>query len=397
MECPKCKATNPEGKKYCGDCGACLDLEVSTFLNQVESYILQQIQVAVRDQLKDQKVVEIEIAQAIAIRLSEWTKLFGFFVGIPLTIFALLLGFLGIRTFADFSHLVEKAQKDATQKLSQAQQEAQAIKTQSDNLKTEYQRLKTQLGEVSALSQEVKTLSTTVKQIADRINFKPSKSLTGELQSRLKRSLASYQEYLQKLGYRSKGGEVDVSIDPNLKDNAYYDGSRNLIVIGEPFAKDTSVVLREFTHYVLTPKKMAGNYPIESGLADYFPCSFANNPLMGEKIAPFLHKLYGKAFDKPYIRNLENIRNFREVSPGSYPQDVGEIWGGAFWELRKLLGQEAADKLLFSTWVATGEISDSSNLEANFLNQLLEKAQSLEGGKYVGQIRSVFERRGAKF
>jgi hypothetical protein len=405
IECAKCKAPNPEGKKYCGDCGAFLDPNVGPILAVIESNLRQQIQAALKEQFSDQKVVEIETTQAIVARVLDWAKLLGFFIGIPLALLVLLLGFLGVKTYSDFSVLVKNAQQDTAQKLQQAQQQAEEIKKEGDKLTTEYQRLKIQIGEVGTLSQEVKTLATTVTKIAELVDFKPSAALTEDLRAKLNSSFASYQSYLQKLGYRSETGQVDVGvyIDPQLKDNAYYDGSRNLIVLGEPFADDTDVIFREYTHHALmSAVKDTRNNPdwaaIESGLADYFPCSFSNDALFGEKSTLVFQKLYGKQFDKPYIRNLENSRKFSEMSQGSFPQIVGEIWGGAFWEMRGLLGQDAADKLLFTAWVALRPSDTLNDPAASFVNKLLETAQSLPGGgTQPGQIRLVFERRGLRF
>jgi DALR domain len=46
--------------------------------------VLHEVAKALDARLKDQKIVDVETTQAIVARLSEWAKLFGFFVGIPL-------------------------------------------------------------------------------------------------------------------------------------------------------------------------------------------------------------------------------------------------------------------------------------------------------------------------
>ena len=76
MECTRCRTSNPEGKKFCGDCGASLDPQVAAG----ELDLRRQIEVVLEERLKDQKVVEIEVAQAVATRLVDWTKLLGFAV-----------------------------------------------------------------------------------------------------------------------------------------------------------------------------------------------------------------------------------------------------------------------------------------------------------------------------
>ncbi|MCP4627604.1 MAG: hypothetical protein GY850_29425, partial [bacterium] len=337
IECVKCKAPNPDGKKYCGDCGAFLDPNSGPILAAIESNLEQQIQEALKERFKEQKVVEIETTQAIVVRVLDWAKILAFCVGIPLTLLLLVLGVLGIKTYSDFSTMVENARQNTEQTLQQTQRKAEEIEKEGDKLTAEYEELRNQLGEVRALSHEVENLATKVTEISELVGFKPSAALTEDLQAKLKSSFASYQIYLEKLGYRSKAGQVDVYVDPTLKDNAYYDKTRNLIVLGEHFTEDIDVVLQKYTHHVIAYAAIDGqNKPswkaIKSGLADYFSCSFNNNALFGEKSAA----VYGN----PYLRNLENSMNFSDRSDRPY-QLKGEIWGGAFWELRGALGKDA--------------------------------------------------------
>lgn len=253
--------------------------------------------------------------------------------------------------------------------------------------------------EFAALQQKVETLSAKVEQL-EKVTFEPSAALTPELQIQLQSSFDSFQAYLAKLGYESKTGKVVVFVDPTLKDNVYYDGQRQRIVLGEPLAQDTDAVFREYTHHALlasvdwstlTNEQQA----VESGLADYFPCSFNNDPQFGEKSFHLFQKYPG--FEgKAAIRNLSNDRKFNEASANPELHHVGEIWGGAFWELRQQLGQSTADKLLFSTWAALRFSDTPGNFNVSFVKKLLETAQSLEGGEQGGDIRAIFKRRGLK-
>ncbi len=248
---------------------------------------------------------------------------------------------------------------------------------------------------------EVKNIATKVERIEESISFLPSAALTPDLQEKLNSAFSSYSEYLQNLGFKFPEGKPHVLVDPKVKDNAFFDQSENLIVIGEPLASDKDVAFREYTHYVLgslnttTYNEWSEVYrAIESGLADYFPCSFNNNPLFSEIAAGGALK---KFVNKPYIRDLGNDRKFTEVSPNASPQDVGEIWGGAFWEMRRLLGQATADKLLFSTWVALQPSDTRENEPVGFVRKLLDMVPSSTDRNHVRQIQAIFERRGLKF
>src|SRR5882724_2041265 len=128
--------------------------------------------------------------------------------------------------------------------------------------------------EFANLQQKVEALSTKVEQL-EKVTFEPSSALTPELQAELQTSVDLFQAYIAKLGYQSQTGKVVVFVDPKLKDNVYYDGTR--IVLGQPLAKDTDAVFREYSHHALgvgdSDTQSEEQQAVQSGLADYFPCS----------------------------------------------------------------------------------------------------------------------------
>ena len=83
IECPRCEAANPDGKKFCGECGEALDPALSAVKQFIDVSVRSQILSTVAERYKDQKLLEVETTQAIATRFSEWAKLLGFFIGIP--------------------------------------------------------------------------------------------------------------------------------------------------------------------------------------------------------------------------------------------------------------------------------------------------------------------------
>jgi hypothetical protein len=251
--------------------------------------------------------------------------------------------------------------------------------------------------EFATLHEKVETITTNVEEIRESLHFNPSSALTPDLQKKLEQTISSYRAHLKNFGYEPGEGRIEVSIKAGYV-NAHYESLQNLIVVGELLAADPDVALREYTHHVLTK---AGNHTmrdwslvymeIESGLADYFPCSFQNDALLGEIAA--------KQFGKTYTRNLDNTRKFSEITASKSafgPQDAGEIWGGAFWEIRALLGQDSADKLLFSTWTELKPADTKSKDRASFAKKLLERAASSQGEDETKQIRTIFQRRGLK-
>jgi hypothetical protein len=253
--------------------------------------------------------------------------------------------------------------------------------------------------EFDQLRDEVASVAQRVKRIEDAVVIRPSAALTPDVKQQLQDSLYGFYEYFKALGYEPGESPPEVTTQSNYP-NAHYDGSQNLIVIGESLLGDVDVALREYAHHVLTAIVPLREYgairqqyrAIESGLADYFPCSFTNDALMGEQAGQVL-------IGKPYIRNLDNERKFTEVpSEGDAreiaPQVVGEIWGGAFWEMRKLLQQEVADRLLFSAWNGQSLADITKDDPKLFVSNLIDEARQSADGSAVDTVRSVFQRRG---
>jgi len=122
-------------------------------------------------------------------------------------------------------------------------------------------------------------------------------------------------------------------------------------------------------------------YAVNSGLAVYYPCSFNQR------------SKYGIA--KEISVNLEDGRKFNKPPLDSYSAHIEgtKTWGGAFWELRQLLGQAKADKLLSSSWISWRP-SDPDNLRADFIRQIMKVHRSEGSSERPEQVRAIFERRG---
>jgi hypothetical protein len=139
-----------------------------------------------------------------------------------------------------------------------------------------------------------------------------------------------------------------VKIDEN-EGIAFWDDTTCSIVVASAFASDRVSVLRQLAHrYILDPEISLSRayYAIESGLATYFSCSFRKHPKLGDQASAA-----GKRISPPV--DLRNRRQFSEIKLDrweSVQNDGSEIWGGAFWQVRELLGEENADRLLSQTW-----------------------------------------------
>jgi hypothetical protein len=165
MECAKCRAGNPDGKSYCGDCGSRLD--PSAGLSGAD--LRQQIHAVIKEELKDQKVVEYEVSEAIATRLTGWAKLLGYCVGVPLTLLLVVFGFLGIKTYSDFRQLIGSAQSTIKPQIDQAQARAQEIEGQSNRLKSEYEGLEAKLANYKAIDEKIQSVEASIKAVTSDV------------------------------------------------------------------------------------------------------------------------------------------------------------------------------------------------------------------------------------
>jgi hypothetical protein len=130
VNCPKCKTQNHDEKKYCGDCGTLLKSDVGLFSPEVRDYVRS----IIKEELRDQKAVEIEITEAIVTRVTSWAKLFALAAGLLVTIFLGILGVLGFGTFSEFKHRIEVAKNQIDPILNKADADTKAISLKIDEL-----------------------------------------------------------------------------------------------------------------------------------------------------------------------------------------------------------------------------------------------------------------------
>jgi hypothetical protein len=208
-------------------------------------------------------------------------------------------------------------------------------------LRFEYQQIQRQVREVERRVEGV-----------ERLVF--SGDTTPRLEQELTAAVLAFAAYLRRVEPTFSVPPPSVHLRSGL-DNAQYVDQR--IELDPEFAEDEYAVQREYAHHVLrtvhgfplwdTASGFAG---LESGLVDYLIASYTGDPGLGQVLARLFRRRWGDAYDKSYIRNLANdVVLHPDVLGG--PQEEGEIWGAAFWELRAWLGQTQVDQLLVKTWL----------------------------------------------
>jgi Zn-dependent metalloprotease len=109
---------------------------------------------------------------------------------------------------------------------------------------------------------------------------------------------------------------------------------------------DTDIVFHEYAHAVVSeyvgPRQTRGFRALNEGTADYFSSTFLDDPVMAEYAA----KIFGMR--RSYVRRTDNDHVWPYSTVGEEHAD-GNIWSGALWDVRRVLGAEVADEIALNT------------------------------------------------
>jgi hypothetical protein len=238
------------------------------------------------------------------------------------------------------------------------------------------------------------------------IDFRRSPSLTSELQAKLQRELAAYQQYLIGIGYDPTlaGQRIVVQIDEVASENAFFDGE--IVHIGKALANDPEYAFSAITWVVLKRSNLEAYRTLEDSpaaqlaafmqsLKFYFTCSYRNDPqvgknywaLSGHPVPPNRNPLY--LFDLRTSRKWDRSGDFTAMEP----HQLGEIWGAGLWEVREKLGQQTADKLVFTTWKTFKPVKSELNRPGFYVDAIMAAADAIGAKTDRELIRHVFSRR----
>jgi hypothetical protein len=383
LVCAVCRAANPASDLFCGQCGSRLDPSTAM--------LKEQIRAVLKSELKDQKVLEIETAQQVATRLTDWAKTFGVFAGALLAILLATLAIWGWRSFADIDGRIKKAADEAVstteQRIQRAQKRAADLDSASLELDKRYSKLRDDASRYEALEQEVDSLKKSVAQIEKR-HFEPSSVLTPELQRTLEPLLAKFQVFVAALGYTTKQVQINILIAADDKSMpgayAFYDEEHHRIWMIREAAGDPGNMLREYMHSVLyspgTPTSVDRldqdwqYYAVESGLAYYFPASFLDSP------------------DTMQLK-LGETALWDETS-GTFQKamyDRAKVWASICWQLRKSIERSGFERALLATWFEFEKSNKDTQFARDFARKLLDRL-----GPASGTASGILKSRGVK-
>ncbi|MBI4877488.1 MAG: M36 family metallopeptidase [Acidobacteria bacterium] len=160
-------------------------------------------------------------------------------------------------------------------------------------------------------------------------------------------------------------------------------------------AYDGQTILHEYAHGV-TNRLVGGgsslsclagtqSSALDEGWGDYFASSFFNDPLQSAWVSPNERRGIRRQSYENYTLTYEDFAN-----EGAEPHRDGELWAAALWDLRKALGQQAADKLVLRALLLTP--CRPSFIDAR--DAIVAADQALNGGSNQARIFQVFARHG---
>jgi hypothetical protein len=258
-----------------------------------------------------------------------------------------------------------------------------------------------------------------VDRLADRVERVEQFVFSGgtpQQQGALDRALVDFDRYMKSLGYRddrplpkilvgSSGNAHDLPywVDKEYGSYYFWHQHQRLIFVGSAVAGDLDRVQREYCNHMLQglmpqnpegggwqrtdPDMVHGSTSIQSALADYFPCSLKSDPCFGRASAQAL-KRSSRESNGECLRSLNNDRDVASLGTQPTPEEAGEIWAGAFWQLRSTLGAARVDSALLKAcrWVVPWP--ERASL---FVDRLIDDLSSSGAGS---DVRAVFTQRG---
>lgn len=182
--------------------------------------------------------------------------------------------------------------------------------------------------------------------------------------------LQRYLDFYRSLGFRGFAGPLNVAVnfrpggDGNFLAGATVVRGGPGLVVGQwgdrNLAYDPDVLGHELFHVVHGQIVPDGQAPeveneldalglntapmaVAEAVADYFSCTLAGDPDVGEYTAPVL--------GLPFLSTLANGARFPQHRTGA-PHADGQALSGALWEVRALVGAGALDQALYDALVA---------------------------------------------
>jgi len=238
-----------------------------------------------------------------------------------------------------------------------------------------------------------------------RFAFATHGSASEDVQKDLAQSLNAFQTHLHAIGFRHTP-DVQVKIHDEAELNAFFSPRNRTIEVHPLLTSTPEIVLVEYAGAVLWGERAPDS--VESpddpdgvvdaidhflglfiGVREYVVASYLGDPLIGAVMARLLDR------SEPYLRNLEHLHDYAPVARGEViePHAIGEIWGGALWEIRARAGKLKTDTMVAQAWEALSAESPDEAFPLAFIAGIEAQARRLLTEAQAKAVADVFVRR----
>jgi hypothetical protein len=93
--------------------------------------------------------------------------------------------------------------------------------------------------------------------------------------------------------------------------------------------------------------------------------------------------------DPPCLRRIDGKMTYAKFDAKGDEHDNGQLWSATLWEVRKLLGREAGDRVILESHFQL----DGFTTFARGARAILDADRNLEKGKHVKELEEIFRRR----
>lgn len=212
--------------------------------------------------------------------------------------------------------------------------------------------------------------------------------------------------YLESLGYRGRraifAGPLAANAHGTRQDNSWYSPGLQRLTFGTggvDDAEDAETILHEFGHAVqdaICPDFGQSDEAaaMGEGFGDYFAASFfaAKKPEPFRASVSSWDSILDEDHDPPCLRRVNEPLTFESFdhSANADEHENGMIWSATLWEIRDAVGRDVADRVIIESHFQL----DGFTRFARGARAILDADRNLYGGRHVGQLVSIFRRRG---
>ena len=219
--------------------------------------------------------------------------------------------------------------------------------------------------------------------------------------------------YIQSLGFKNiNNRQLLLNVNGTTDDNSFYqNGSLTFGTGGIRDAEDAEVILHETGHSIqdsqvpgLLDTDHHDIHSMSEGFSDYWAASFfADQGPKSPAWDVFFDQWDGSIGvnshpaangNPPYLRRLDSSKHFPEDLDQEVHDD-GEMWSACLWNVRRLLGRTASDKLLLeSNFFLTPDATYADAAEIIMTTYLNTTPQANRTPEKMKMLRQIFVDRG---